>query len=665
MAILSNGKFYGFLCSVKETGQKLKNGVKEYVEDFMSGFAGHGWKLWEYMTGKWKLEIDTIVVRETMIVFEMLISKIRAIIGAQTISQGHGKVKSARISDDGTEYLIVLEDEDMSIVAHDFVRCQTFVGDKTKLYHVEVDSVDVETKTLHIPLSEFDFDEAGNVIYPPAAGDELVQFGNSQNKARQSAIYLHADETGQPAIDVMFDIDSKNWDGKVKVRVGGDIPDSGGLKGFYCVNGMIRGVSEDGTVVYQINPDGSGFLGSGGIKWEKKGNPQFCGTILVKVDENNVWEVNEFCINLIGDKSGKHIEISPISSDIKIFKENGEVSSVFDGNEYNSLDELFSGTAEDVQIINMPHSNSHEEISEFGGSVTTIGRISNIFKTVGNVILVYSGKISLSQTISSGGSALASIIISVETYEDRNRIKKISSKTLMEASLNRTDSASYTISTPMRVSLTTGYNEITVTSRHEFGANSIGSNSTVSVDEFSAYPVLAGYVSQYFANGMALGSSNANLFSVLNTKEGRIVSTFCNDRYGIKFDNTNLLSKRNGRWGLLPSIICCGRITTVAGKATITKLSAFDGRTELVVYKLGTGYVRIVLQPTWVDIGINSANCYIMLTGVGRALGSTTTGGDSAIKATMLDWDENSIYIGLSDDATANDGDFYFEIKSW
>ena len=46
MAILSNGKFYGFLCSAKETGQKLANGVKEYVEDFVSGFAGHGWKIW-------------------------------------------------------------------------------------------------------------------------------------------------------------------------------------------------------------------------------------------------------------------------------------------------------------------------------------------------------------------------------------------------------------------------------------------------------------------------------------------------------------------------------------------------------------------------------------------------------------------------------------------
>lgn len=51
MAILSNGKFYGFLCSAKETGQKLANGVKEYVEDFVSGFAGHGWKIWEYVSG--------------------------------------------------------------------------------------------------------------------------------------------------------------------------------------------------------------------------------------------------------------------------------------------------------------------------------------------------------------------------------------------------------------------------------------------------------------------------------------------------------------------------------------------------------------------------------------------------------------------------------------
>lgn len=278
MAILSNGKFYGFLCSVKATGQKLTNGVKEYVEDFVSGFAGHGWKIWEYIAGKWKLEIDTIVVRETMLVFEMLISKVRAIIGAQAITQGHGKVKSTRISDDGTEYLIELEDEDVSIVAHDFVRCQTFVGDKTKLYHVEVSSVEVETKNLHVPLSEFDKDESGNVLNPPVQGDELVQFGNSQNKARQSAIYMHADETGQPAIDVMFDVNSKNWDEKVKVRMGGDIPGGNGLKGFYSVNGMVKAVDDKGAVIYELSPDGSVNLGKGNIVYSPSTNKVTLGS---------------------------------------------------------------------------------------------------------------------------------------------------------------------------------------------------------------------------------------------------------------------------------------------------------------------------------------------------------------------------------------------------
>lgn len=278
MAILSNGKFYGFLCSVKSTGRKLSNGVKEYVEDFVSGFAGHGWKLWEYIKGKWKLEIDALLVRGQFTVFELLISKIRSIMGAQTISQGQGKVKSARISDDGTEYLIELEDEDVSLVAHDFIRCQTFSGTDLRMYHVEIESVDLSTKTLHIPLLEFNLDDSGNVLNPPKAGDDLVQFGNSQNKARQSAIYLHADENGQPAIDVMFDIDSKDWTNKIKIRVGGDIPGTEGLKGFYSINGMIKAVDENGALIYGLYPDGTVNIGKGNIVYNPQNNKVTLGS---------------------------------------------------------------------------------------------------------------------------------------------------------------------------------------------------------------------------------------------------------------------------------------------------------------------------------------------------------------------------------------------------
>ena len=269
MAILSTAKVVGMLVSAKKTGKQILNAAGEYVaevvEDFVSGFMGHGWKIWEYVKGKWMLEIDSIRVREQFIVFEMLVSKMRAIIGSLGISQACGKIATVTLSEDGTEYLITLEDETMSFVAHDFMRCQTYTGTKQTFYHVEISSV--VDDIIHVPTSEFDKNEEGNVINPPEVGNDIVQFGNSVNKNRQSAIYIHADESGQPAIDIMFDIDSKDWTGKVKTRLGGDIPGGDGARGFYCENGMIKGTDTSGHVVYCIHPDGSAEFGDGSAKF--------------------------------------------------------------------------------------------------------------------------------------------------------------------------------------------------------------------------------------------------------------------------------------------------------------------------------------------------------------------------------------------------------------
>ena len=60
MAILSTAKIVGMLTSAKKTGKQVLNSagewVAEIVEDFISGFAGYGWKIWEYVKGKWMLE---------------------------------------------------------------------------------------------------------------------------------------------------------------------------------------------------------------------------------------------------------------------------------------------------------------------------------------------------------------------------------------------------------------------------------------------------------------------------------------------------------------------------------------------------------------------------------------------------------------------------------
>ena len=322
MAILSTAKIVGMLASAKKTGKQVMNAagewVAEVVEDFMSGFAGYGWKIWEYVKGKWMLEIDSIRVREQFIVFEMLVSKMRAIIGSLGISQACGKIATVTLSEDGTEYLITLEDETMSFVAHDFMRCQTYTGTKQTFYHVEISSV-VED-VIHVPVSEFDKDTEGIVTNPPEVGNDIVQFGNSVNKNRQSAIYIHADESGQPAIDIMFDIDSKDWTGKIKTRLGGDIPGGDGTRGFYCENGMIKGTDTGGHTVYCIHPDGTAEFGDGSAKfaadksgklaggaiswvWDADKNKFVCtmGDVILKWD-NLDDEVKE---NLKGEKGDK------------------------------------------------------------------------------------------------------------------------------------------------------------------------------------------------------------------------------------------------------------------------------------------------------------------------------------------------------------------------
>ncbi len=234
MAKLLNTTINGFLSSL----------------NFVSGALGSGWRIFKRL-GKWVFETDDIVVRGTMTVFELLISKIRAIKGALGITQASGKIKSTR--EDEENYYLEIEDE-MSFCENDIIKMQEFSGGQRN-YWVIISGIN--GKELIIPKSEFEGSST------PQIGDEVVQFGNTTDKKRQSAIYLHADENGQPAIDILFGIHSKTFDGCTKIRIGGDIPGTNGLKGFYCENGMLKGLNEAGELMYCLYPDGTAYLGVG------------------------------------------------------------------------------------------------------------------------------------------------------------------------------------------------------------------------------------------------------------------------------------------------------------------------------------------------------------------------------------------------------------------
>lgn len=306
--------------------------------DFESnGFAGSGWAAQTAEDGKTYVEADNLRIRGKLTAFELVIDKIRAICGALGISQACGRVKS--VDGDATNYYLVLEGDDThgygGFQANDFIRCQRWTTNGARGYWVRVSFIGSTAgghdNVLAINRSEFDaaivepqagevgaYDHAQEVtaqvaqlvtddrtalitaddgtsllladnsspttaglMVLPEVGDELVQYGNATDPTRQSAIYIHANGTGQPAIDLLTGITTKSFVGCLACRLGGYLP-TGGF-GLYAKNGQIISLSPDGhTTHYSLNPDGSFSLGQGAIEYNGKGNVTIGNNVTIK-----------------------------------------------------------------------------------------------------------------------------------------------------------------------------------------------------------------------------------------------------------------------------------------------------------------------------------------------------------------------------------------------
>ena len=306
--------------------------------DFASnGFAGSGWAAQTAEDGQTYVEADNLRIRGRLTAFELVIEKIRAICGALGISQACGRVKS--VDGDTTNYYLVLEGDDThgygGFQANDFIRCQRWTASGARGYWVRVSFIGStaggHNNVLAINRSEFDaaivepqagevnaYDHAQDVTAQvaqlvtddrtalitaddgtsmlladnsnpttaglmvfPEVGDELVQYGNATDPTRQSAIYIHANGTGQPAIDLLTNITTKSFVGCLACRLGGYLP-TGGF-GLYAKNGQIISLSPDGrTTHYSLNPDGSFSLGQGAIEYNGKGDVTIGNNVTIK-----------------------------------------------------------------------------------------------------------------------------------------------------------------------------------------------------------------------------------------------------------------------------------------------------------------------------------------------------------------------------------------------
>lgn len=175
---------------------------------FVDGLLGSGYRLWRDANGLIHLTIDKLTVRQTMVVLELLVERIRSVGGQIVVSAANGKIKTV---EELEGYYRITFEQDNQFMVHDLVRCQVFANGALKGYWVEV--ADVQDNSILVPIDEF----AGT---PPEVGDECVLMGNSENTARQNLVLISATEDGQPRIDVMNGVNSKSFEDCLRARFG-------------------------------------------------------------------------------------------------------------------------------------------------------------------------------------------------------------------------------------------------------------------------------------------------------------------------------------------------------------------------------------------------------------------------------------------------------------
>lgn len=635
--------------STKKTGRTLPNGATEMTEDFDSGFSGHGFKIWKTDDGFYKIEADELMIRKSLTAFELIISQIRAIRGSYAITQGNAKIKHVDTYTEGGKgyYRIEIEDEVNTIFEHDFIRCQK--GNKE--YHVEVSSV--HQGYINVLMSEFTSGSDGVVVNPPEAGDEIVQFGNSSTDAayanRHSAIYMSVDN-GEPKIDLMTNIYTKNWDDTLKVRIGGDLPGTDGERGFFAVNGKLMGVDEAGETVYQINPDGSGFFARGKFSWTADGAPSFSGSIFLRIDNNNVWRVTENGENIIGNEDGQRIVISPSDASMTFFNAEGNTVAIYDGKTQENPEDFFSSSIPTITIKTLPFSAESSSSINFGTIV-----ISEPFQTTAAINMTCNFNISVSHMYA---DEYIWFNLNVKTYSDSSLKNLISTKKIYGETYGSGSNPSYNITRDV-ILTEIGYNVISFDLRFM-----IGYPSSVSFSMNSLTPIITAnkYISNYFANGLILGTSGNNKFTVYNGEQDGLPTIRFNAEnslFGLGFSRYGIMTKRNGFWGMMPSIISCGLIQTEGSYYRFAHFSSYDNNIPSLS-KSSTGMVTLTIPNDWDQDQVNDTSCYILTTP--RIRPSYRQFYVSA------NWDNSTkkIYFYIKvDNSTYYDGDFYFEIKRY
>lgn len=229
----------------------FKGGVvsdKVQSESFTPGFSGNGYRIGYDDQGNAVAEFDKLVIRKDASFNEVVINQISFTLGATVFSCGGFVVTDVEEREEA--YRCYYDNKEgkrySGMVVGDFARMQIYDASSANIVRYAWREV-VAVGDDYVDLSKTKTD--GTAV--PQEGDNIVQFGNLTDPARQSAVLIDANNGGM--IVIYAGINSFNLEGKSYVGMGVD-PETG--KAYHYVYGTSYIGTRDGLSYVKLTDDG-------------------------------------------------------------------------------------------------------------------------------------------------------------------------------------------------------------------------------------------------------------------------------------------------------------------------------------------------------------------------------------------------------------------------
>lgn len=199
-----------------ESGAEIIAKDKFATDNFRKGnISGSGAAIYKDSTGSSVVEADKMIIRKEAVFNELIINQMSFRLGETVFSNGGFECTS--VQEESTYYRCYYDNKNgtrySGIVVGDQARCQRYSADNKsiiKYFWALVTGVGDD----YVDISKTDKDGSGI----PAEGDNIVQFGNRTDVARQSAIVIDARDGG--SIQVLAKIDSFDLTDKNYIGIG-------------------------------------------------------------------------------------------------------------------------------------------------------------------------------------------------------------------------------------------------------------------------------------------------------------------------------------------------------------------------------------------------------------------------------------------------------------